>query len=160
MCRQVKGEKGALARQRSELQACADRQQGQLTEARALQAAPTAAMARVSYMLQSCCLAAENIAAMSPVCIWVSLALSTGMSTTEIERSRAAQLDKQLVEKTSQLAEAHAAVAQLQTDRSAAEAIMRNMTQQSGQQQELILKLQEAVLRCAISRHYGIACTA
>ena len=48
MCQQVKGEKGALARQRSELQACIDRQQGQLTEARAVQAASTAALARVS----------------------------------------------------------------------------------------------------------------
>jgi hypothetical protein len=57
VCRQVKGEKGALARQRSELQACADRQAGQLTEARAMQAASTAALARVSYAMHSCCLA-------------------------------------------------------------------------------------------------------
>lgn len=64
------------------------------------------------------------------------------------------------MEKTSQLAEAHAAVAQLQKDRSAAEAIMCNLTLQSGQQQEQILDLQEAVLRYAVSCLYGMPCTA
>lgn len=45
---QAKAEKGALARQRSELQARSDRQEGQLTEARALQATTATALARVS----------------------------------------------------------------------------------------------------------------
>ena len=64
------------------------------------------------------------------------------------------------MEKTSQLAEAHMAVAQLQKDRSTAEAIMCNLTLQSGQQQEQILDLQEAVLRYAVSCLYGMPCTA
>ena len=71
-----------------------------------------------------------------------------------------AQLDKQLAERMSQLAEAQAAVAQLRADSSTADAAMRSLRLQSSQQQDQILELQEAVLRSAVSCLYGIARTA
>lgn len=48
---QVKGERAAAARQRAELQAKVDRQQGQLSEARALQATTAAALSRVDWQM-------------------------------------------------------------------------------------------------------------
>jgi chromosome segregation ATPase len=61
------------------------------------------------------------------------------------------QLDKQISQKASQLAEAQATVAQLRADSSTADAAMRSLKLQSSQQQEQMLDLQQAVLRCAVS---------
>jgi hypothetical protein len=65
-----------------------------------------------------------------------------------------------MAENMSQLADAQAAVAQLETDNRTADAAMRSLRVQSNQQQEQILELQEAVLRSADCCLYGIACTA
>lgn len=56
---QVKSERAAAARQRAELQAKVDRQHGQLSEARALQATTAAALSRVSII----CYAVRRITA-------------------------------------------------------------------------------------------------
>ena len=68
------------------------------------------------------------------------------------------QMDKQMAQKTSQLAEAQAAIAHLQANGSAADAALSSMMLQNSQQAEQVADLQQEVLRSAVTSSTQPSC--